>query len=162
MEEHERQQRLEEAVRDAVARQQAKHATEQEAALRPVKRSQGVLIGILLASWAAMGWIWIARPAFVFGPTEGTRATTAEWREASLRFGLTLERGRIEQFVEETGRLPGTLEAAGEVEEGITWQRADSSYTLTGTDGDLILQLTDRMDADSFLGNSLDMLRVDR
>jgi len=157
---NERQQRLEEAVRDAVARQQAKNATEQEAALRPIKRNQGILVAVLLASWALIGWIWIARPPLIFGPAPEDLAPSPAWREASLRFGLTLQRGRIEEYRAQNGRLPPTLEDAGEVEEGITWERADSTFTLTGTDGDLRLVLTDRMAADSFLGNSLDILRV--
>lgn len=149
-------------MRDAVARQQAKHASEQEAAIRPIKRNQGILVGVLLASWALIGWIWIARPALIFGPPAESLEPSPAWREASLRFGLTLQRGRIEEYTVQNGRLPATLEDAGEVEDGIAWERGDSSYTLTGTDGDLQLVLTDRMAVDSFLGNSLDVLRVDR
>lgn len=159
MDEAERNQRLESAVRDAVATQAERDRAELERAMTPVKRRQRTLVVVLLLSWVAMGWIWSTKPAFIFG-TEG-HGMTAERQEASLRFGMVLEQSRAREYHDQTGRWPASLTAlGGDGEEGVTGAPDGSGFVVTGRAGDLHLELTDRMSADSFLGSSLQILRV--
>ena len=156
MDERERSQKLEEAVRDAVASR--KDDAPVVACDRSRGRRQGVLVAILMLTWAAIAYIWLARPAFVFGPTAVAVQPPAV-REASLRFALYLERRRIDAYTAANGRLPASLADAGPVESGVTFERNDAGYVLVGHRDDLTLTLTSAMNADSFLGSSLDHLQ---
>jgi hypothetical protein len=101
-----------------------------------------------------LAWLWIAQPAAVFAP--GSPAfLSADQREAIARFALYLERARVEQFVADRGRLLATLAEAGEVEDGVQYRSQGQDYTLEIRDGAIQLQLTNRMHADSFLGDAL-------
>jgi hypothetical protein len=112
----------------------------------------------LAIGWALLAWLWLARPAWVFGP-DGPPPLTEMQRDAAMRVSLWLERGQIEEYVGQHGRLPGNLEDAGPVEEEVSWIRQDGGFLLRMTlDGDTMV-LSDRMDADSFLGNAIDILR---
>lgn len=109
----------------------------------------------IVVAWAFVAYVWIARPAFLFeGPTP--TETTASQREARLRYAVYLQRGRVAAYRTEHGRLPETLREAGPVEEGVEYERtSDSSYTVFGTVDGTVLRLSDRMSADSFLGDAL-------
>lgn len=124
------------------------------------RRRQRPLLVCAIGGWIALAWLWTARPAMIFDPL-GARAPTLDpaTAEASLRYGLYLQASRIHEFQAEHGRLPTTLDEAGHVEEGVTWQGAGTEWTLRGRVGDLVLQLTSRMAVDSFLGSALEQLR---
>ncbi|MEO8478433.1 MAG: hypothetical protein ABI542_02285 [Gemmatimonadota bacterium] len=160
MDEAERNQRMESAVRDAVANQADQDRTEHERAMVPLKRRQRRLWALLLLSWVAIIWIWSTKPAFIFG-VEGGGASPVR-REASLRFGMVLEQSRAREYHDQTGQWPSSLvELGGEGENGVTGAPAGSGFLIKGSSGDLQLELTDRMAADSFLGRSLQILRTD-
>ncbi len=112
-------------------------------------------LSVLVAAGAVLlAWLWIARPAAVFAP--GTPAIqSAEQREAIARFALYLERARVDQFVAERGRMPTTLAEAGEVEAGVQYHPEGRDFTLDIRDCAIQLRLTNRMNADSFLGDAL-------
>ncbi len=126
----------------------------------PVPPPRGTTRGVLALAmgWAFLGYVWIARPAWVFGPSEAVEMTAVR-QEAALRFGLYLERARIDDYRDAHGSLPASLELAGPVEDGIVFAPTDSTYVLTGELGAHRLTLTSAMDVDSFLGNSLQALR---
>jgi len=158
VDEVERHQRLESAVRAAVATQAENDRADHERAMSPVKRRQRLLVVVLLLSWVAMGWIWSAKPAFIFG-AEGVGGSPQR-QEASLRFGMVLELGRAQEYHDRTGQWPTSLDAlGGEGEDGVTGAPTAEGFAVKGSDGELHLELTDRMAADSFLGQSLQILR---
>jgi hypothetical protein len=123
-------------------------------AAAPAPRGQRGLLIVGLAGAALLAWLWIAQPAAVFAPGDPA-FLSAEQREAIARFSLYLERARVEQYVAENGRMPATLADAGPVEAGVEFRSTGADFTLDVRDGAIRLQLTNRMDADSFLGNAL-------
>ncbi len=151
MNEQQRREALYEAVREVLPAE--------DPAVRPVPppRNRRAVLALALG-WGFLGYIWIARPGWIFGPATDS-VLSADRREAALRFTLYLERGRVEGFTEEHGRLPGSLAEAGPVDEGVDWRPDGSGYVLTGELQGQTLRLSSAMDADSFLGRSLDVLR---
>lgn len=140
------------APRDAA--QDQSHAAEALAA-----RRRGRLVTCAIAGWCVLGALWILRPAQVFSPTEALAAAPV-LDEAGLRYAMFLQAGRIEEFVEAHHRLPSSLGEAGEVEEGLQWQRLGSAgWVLVGAEAGRTLRLTDQMSVDSFLGKSLATIR---
>ena len=124
-------------------------------------RPQWPAVLVLVAALAAIGWIWTARPAVIFGP--GTHPPrTADARVARLRFALYLQHARVRQHVATQGRVPASLAEAGPVEEGVTLEAAGGEWAVRGVVDGTTLVLTDRMDADSFLGNAVQVLREDQ
>lgn len=160
MNDHERERALEDAVRNAVATH-AERTTTPVAAMS--SRSQMPLAVAILLGWALIGYIWLAEPAFIFGPTGATEVPAAE-REARLRFGMYLQHQEIVAFTRDSGRLPHSL---GELEmdpaDGVQLEfDQQGAWALVGNDGDLSLRLTESMSADSFLGTSLVILQGSR
>lgn len=154
MDEAERRRALEEAVRDAVAERPLTPA-EQRLARRgtPGDRRRRLALVIILG-WAVIAWLWLTRPAFFFGPSPAPVASAAR-QEATLRFAMYLQRRRVDDYLAVHGRLPATLQETGAVEDSVRWQRTGEGYVLLGQYGPLRLELPSRVDADSFLGNSL-------
>lgn len=157
MDDWERRRKLEEALRDAVQDRARSPAEERMVDRASRKRNPAVTFTFLVACWAIIAWIWLARPAFLFGPAEPPPPTPA-MEEASLRFAMYLEHRRVEAYRATHGRLPATLAQVGPVEEGVDYQRMESGFVITGQRAGLTLRLTSVMSADSFLGNSLDVL----
>jgi hypothetical protein len=118
-------------------------------------------IRFLIIGWVLIAWIWLARPAFLF---EAEDAELGEAnREASLRFGMVLQKNAIDEYTEANGgRLPERWSELGEPDEDIEVERAGGGYVITATAGELTLRLTDAMDADSFLGDALQLLQSRR
>jgi hypothetical protein len=161
MNERERLQRLEEAVRAAVADRGPTPAEERLAAqAAAAKRSTGLVVMLLLV-WVALGFVWITRPAWVFGPKPRAAAAPAV-EEAEVRYALYLMRARVDAYVRQQGRAPSSLQHVGRVERGVTLRGTTGGYVLEGRRGATLLQLTSTMNADSFLGGSLDLLQRQR
>jgi hypothetical protein len=159
MQEQERRQSLEDAIRDVMAPRVLSPAEARHSQRRPARGLPPQLMAlIVLLTWSLIAWIWLSRPAFLFGPRVAAEVSPAT-QEASLRFALYLERSRVDSYRQRQGRLPTDLAITGPVEEGVTMVRTAEGYALIGTRGLLQLRLTDRMNADSFLGTSLDVLR---
>lgn len=151
MDEEQRRDALLEAVRELVP------AHEPPARPVPPPRN-GRAAFALAAGWVFLGYIWIAKPAWIFGPRADTVLAT-DRRDAALRFTLYLQRARLDEYADDHGGPPTTLEATGPVEDGVTWQPNGTGYVLTGELQGQTLRLSDAMDADSFLGRSLEVLR---
>jgi hypothetical protein len=152
----ERQRELEAAIRDAVEAQKA--AARTQAPLRKAKRNNKALLGVLLLTWAGIAWLWIARPAWVFQP-DGQPPLSAEQEEAALRFAMYLQRGRVEAYRQRHGVWPGSVADLDQREEGVDFELEGSGYLLTGRRAGNYLVLRSGMNADSFLGNSINILR---
>ncbi len=158
MDEAERRQKLEEALREAIQPREASPA-EFRARARATRRDRSpFLAAAMVLSWIGLGWFWIAKPAFFFGPKPSPAIPPGK-EEASLRFAIYLERGRVDEYVERHARLPESLAETGDVEDSVAYQRAGGGYVLTGRYGPLQLRLSSAEDADSFLGRSIQQLR---
>lgn len=152
----ERQRELEAAIRDAVEAQKASART--QAPLRKAKRNNTALLGVLLLTWAGIAWLWIARPAWVFQP-DAQPPLSAEQEEAALRFAMYLQRGRVEAYRQRHGVWPGSVADLEQREDGIEIELEGSGFLLTGKRAGHVLVLHSGMNADSFLGNSINLLR---
>lgn len=148
---------LEAAVRDAMESSHGNKGTGGKSA-RAAKTPGRTQVLFSLLVWVFIAWIWSTRPAFLFGELERTASSPAV-DDATLRFALYLQRGRVEAYMRRTGKSPASLSATGTVEDGIAFVRTSDGYHLVGRRGAIELQLDRRMDADSFLGNSLHVLR---
>jgi len=160
MNEQERHEALEDAVRNAVAA----HAT----GTTPTRTTTGGQppawrVALILSGWALIGWIWLAEPTFLFGPTIAAEVPPEE-REARLRYAMYIHHQDIVAFRRDSGRLPNSLaelDAGGA--DGVRLEFDErGAWSLIGTDADLSLRLTEAMSADSFLGTSLTTLQAVR
>lgn len=157
MDDQERQQALEDAVRDAVAT----HAQRLEAPrAAPPPRRETPLLAFIVLGWVVIAWIWLAQPAMIFGPTVTSEATVAE-REARLRYAMYLQHHGIVAFTRDSGRVPSSLdELPTDPAAGVALEfDPQGGWALVGTDHDIALRLTQAMSPDSFLGASLATLR---
>ncbi|MES2306016.1 MAG: hypothetical protein V4558_10925 [Gemmatimonadota bacterium] len=117
------------------------------------KYQPGLLL-FIVAAWAFIGYVWIARPAFLF-EQQPAAALTPVQREARLRYAIYLQRARIDAFKAQNGRLPESLRETGPVESGVQYERtADNGYDIFGASDGTVLRLSDRMSVDSFLGDA--------
>lgn len=156
MDDQETQRKLLEA-REAVVAQHQRPIAPPPAKPRRVLTQRAVLLALVVV-WAGLGWVWIAQPAAIFGPG-APRIPTESEQDALARHALYLQRARIEQFRAESGRLPRELSETGEVEEGVTYVPTPPDYVVTvPTFPGKGLELTNQMDADSFLGDALGRL----
>lgn len=158
MDDWERRQKLEAALREAVQTRKPSPAEERSAARQARRTNPALAFGSLLLGWGFIAWVWVAQPEFLFGPGPPP-PPGLEVQEAQLRYAMFLERARIEAHVQARGRLPATLAEAGPVEDFVFYERTGTGYVLIGERGLIRLRLTNRMAADSFLGESLGILR---
>ena len=156
MDDQDTQRKLAEAMEAVVAQHQRPTAAP---ATKPQRRlTQRAALLALVVVWAGLGWVWIAQPAAIFGPAAPRIPTDGE-REALARHALYLQRARIEQFRAESGRLPRELSEAGAVEEGVTYVPTPPDFVvIVPAFPGKGLELTNQMDADSFLGDALGRL----
>jgi hypothetical protein len=157
MQERERWDQLEAAVRDAVESQHRAPPDGRRGQRTDLRAHRPMLLLVLLL-WTMIAWIWSTRPAFLFGE-QVMAHVSPETEQATVRFALFLERSRVDAYVRRTGQLPANLEATGPVEAGVSMVRTSDGYELFGERGSTQLRLSSAMNADSFLGNSLDVLR---
>ena len=139
-------------------RQEAEESRTAKEEARRRESNRVPTVVMVVVGWGVLAWMWIARPAMIFDVAE-TPTLSAPQVEATARFALFLERSRIETYARTHGRLPSRLSDAGPVEHGVIYQRAGSGYVLSRDANGVPLRLTNAMNADSFLGNSLQVLR---
>lgn len=154
MSQSDRRRELAEALQEVAEAQRADadEARRRQKARRP-EGTRPATIAVGLAAAGLLAWIWVARPAAVFAPGTPAPLSPAAAEERA-RVALYLERSRIEDYRRTRGRLPTSLADAGAVETGVSYRRADTGYLLEATPGRITLQLTDRMNSDSFLGEA--------
>jgi hypothetical protein len=140
----------------AVAEAQRAEAVESQRRRRAPRRA-GTHPAVVVAAAAAAGvlvWLWVARPAAIFAPEPAAPLTPAA-AAARGRFALYLERARIDAYFHANGRLPRSLAEAGPVEDSVTFRVIQGGgYVLERRASGVLLQLTDRMNSDSFLGTA--------
>jgi len=110
--------------------------------------------GLTIAGLAALlvlqpGWLFV-RPA----------PEPPQLQEASLRIRMYVEIDHINRYRIANGRLPSTLQEAGGDTTGLSYVPGeDSSYSLRGRNGMIELTYTAGSSAESFLGNSYELVR---
>ena len=113
---------------------------------------------VLAAMWGFLAYIWVGRPGWLFQPALGGPAVDAE---ASLRFAMYLERQRVTEYHANHGRLPLTLEEAGDMEEGIGYERvSDSTFILRGQDGTFRVEYQSLDPIGTLLGDTFKRLGI--
>lgn len=137
------------AYDQVVEREREKARTTDTPARR--RRTSAAIVVLCVVSWGWLGYTWLARPAWLFAPDQGTPRTAAE-QEATLRFGMYLEAERVRDHLELNHRLPESLGEAGDLEEGVEYQiTGDSTFVLTGAMGATSLRLASSDDIQEFL-----------
>lgn len=132
-------------------------STAQVPSVQPRTRSPRRAVLALIGGWSVLLWIWMAKPEAIFGPKPVKLSPTQELAET--RYALFLTRQRIEEYQATNGALPAALSDLPRTEEGIHYSVAGSDYTISAHAGRDSLVLTNRMDADSFLGDALQVLQ---
>ena len=80
-------------------------------------------------------------------------------REASLRLAVALEAQRVMRYQREQGHLPATLDEAGPVLAGVSYQPSrEGIYELSATDGDIAVLYRSTTSLREFVGNSSDIV----
>ena len=130
-----------------------RHSSEQTQALQRKKTTRMTILGLALALALVLAF---APPAWIL-PAPQPRPTAAE-REASIRFSIFLQAQQIEHFRASRGRLPATLEEAGQPLPGVAYLvNSGSTYQLRSTQDQAIsYSSTDSLYA--FLGASMTQL----
>lgn len=150
-----RREELAGAVKAVLERQQEDARDARTAKARPGRSVPWSLL--LVANCAILAWIWAGRPGLLFGPAV-PEPLPATLHDARVRYALYLQRARIDAFRKTAGRLPDSLAESGPVELGVAYRHDGSGYVLEGREEAVTLHLTDRMAADSFLGDAVTRL----
>lgn len=118
-------------------------------------------VAAALGGWIVAAGLLLFRPAFTRGPVDQPWQPEPAVAEASLRYGIWLAQHRVADFQRDKGRLPSFLAEAGVADPSLILKaEGERRYTVEGRQGDLFLQLSSAMAADSFLGTSLVSLRA--
>lgn len=158
--ESERKKELGDALKSVlIAQNEAASELREVRELRKRQNSQATyqtgLLLFIVAAWAFIAYLWIARPAFIFS-AQPSAPLTADQREAHMRYAIYLQRGRVATYLAEKHRLPESLRETGSVEAGVEYERlTENSYDVFGTVDGTLLRLSDKMSADSFLGDAI-------
>ena len=130
-----------------------RHSTERDQAIRRKKTTRMTVMGITLAIALVLAF---APPAWI-QPAPQPTPTPAE-QEASARFAIFLQAQQIEQFRATRGRLPATLEEAGQAVPGVQYLvNSGTTYQLRSiADRAVTYNSTDSLRA--FLGGSMAQL----
>ncbi|HEU5219850.1 MAG TPA: hypothetical protein VFU23_14415 [Gemmatimonadales bacterium] len=115
------------------------------------RRTHWVAIVLCVVAWGALAYIWIGRPAWLFGGDPAASPSRAE-KETRIRFGLYLERERVLDYRASHHRLPGSLEEAGDVETGVDYAvTSDSTFVVSAMLRDSLITLNESQSADELL-----------
>lgn len=102
-------------------------------------------------------WLWLFPPAFL--RLEPPPPQPVEQEEAALRFTVYVQAQRIRAFHQETGRLPETLDEAGEPLPGMQYTRLhEDLYQLTGATDRVTLTYRSDLPLDEFIGDGAEVL----
>lgn len=113
-----------------------------------------VLVTILIAAFGLVQW----KGDDWFGP-EPIPPPTAMELEQSLRAAMFLQAQRIKAFTTRTGRLPNTLDEAGEPLPGVRYAKlGDGGYQLRGENHGITLTYRSDQPVSRLLGNAASLL----
>lgn len=147
------------AYRRVVAREGARQVG-QTPAPQSLGRPSPTWLGLAVVSWMLL----IIAVIVPFGPFVG--ATARPYRAppgleaASIRYGMWLAAGRIQQFSLSQHRPPRSLNEIGMADLAFIYRAtSDGEWQLTGRAAETALILNSAMSRDEFLGDALDRLR---
>ncbi len=141
----------------AVLRDQAVRAESQRDAYARRQRRRRVRKGVLVVSWLAMAYVWLAAPSWtrVRPAPEQSIADEAQ----SLRLNVFLQSQAVEAYQLRRGRLPDVLEEAGPPFPGMDYRRKDSrSYEIRGRSDRVRLRYESEEAPLDFVGSAADLL----
>jgi hypothetical protein len=127
----------------------------------PVGRSRQRVAAVSLPLAGAFSfYLWFGQPAWVT-PTLPDPVTT-EAAEAGLRVGMYFQARRIEEFRNQNGRLPETLqELGGTPPAEMTYQRVDArTYRLVGQSRGVTLTFNSEEAIQQFVGDAMNRLGI--
>ena len=102
-------------------------------------------------------WLWIFPPAFL--RLDPPPPQPIEQEEAALRFTMYVQAQRIKAFREESGRLPGSLEEAGQPLPDMRYTVLQPDlYQLTGSTDRVTLTYRSDLPLEEFVGSGADVL----
>lgn len=155
-EEQERARALAEVLRDQTERAEALRLSEERKS-----RRHRVRRGALIATWAAVAYVWLATPSWL--RVEQPPVPTVAEEARSLRLNVFLQSQAIEAYRLERGRLPFVLQEAGPPFRGMDYLRRDSrSYELHGRSERVLLRYNSEQPALDFVGGSADLVTSPR
>lgn len=133
-------------------------AAEARARTSIARRTRWGVVGTGLAIVAALlAYVLVGRPEWVF--PRAPLAEHPEVSEASMRLALVRERQRVEAFLREHGRLPGSPQEAGATLAGVQLERGPANTFLVRVPhGVEMLELRSTERLETFLGNSLQVI----
>jgi hypothetical protein len=122
----------------------------------PRRRSRAPLIAATLLCIPLLGFCiysWVARPEFIWGPSEMTVAPDRQ--EANVRFGMYLLAQRVEAYRKSEGVYPSLLDAIGESLEGVSYAMvSESVFELRASENGKAIVFRSNEPVDVFLGAS--------
>lgn len=136
----------------AVLRDQQRRA-EREPVAAPKPRNERARMVAFVVSLAVAVYVWFGSPSWA-QPYVPPAPTPVE-EEAGLRMAMYLQIQRIEVFRDETGRLPLSLDEAGERLPGVEYQQITGEvYRLRGHTDGLRVTYVSAQPPHEFLGNA--------
>ena len=142
---------LEDAARRAEARSKKPE---------PVGRSRQRVAAVSLPLAGAFSfYLWFGSPAWIT-PTMPD-PISAEMAEDGLRVAMFFEAQKIENFRDNSGRLPDTMEELGSAPEEMTYSVIDArTYTLVGQSRGVTLTFNSDQAITQFVGDALAKLGI--
>jgi len=154
---HDSKTNLFEAAQAAIQDQESKLDAERASRMAATGRRRR--IGVLGVVSVVGAVLLIVQPEWLAGP-KALPAETPPLAAASMRLTLVRERDRVRDYVQRTGRLPGSLAEAGGSAPSVTLTPlADGNFTLVGETTDSIITLHSGDATVAFLGESLRTVR---
>jgi hypothetical protein len=142
-----------------------KDAAERDKAARlrvetPISRTRQKVVAVSLPLAGAFSFYrWFGNPAWVT-PTVPD-PVTAEAAESGLRVGMYFQAQKIENFRQENGRLPDSLEEMGSAPPEMSYQRIDAqTYQLIGQSRGVTLTFNSDQAIQQFVGDAMDRLGI--
>lgn len=129
----------------------------------PKPRAQAGWVAAASLAWVLVALAVIAPPAALRGAMPRPFEPAPALVEPSLRYGIWLAEHRVTAFARREGRLPSFLAEAGMQDSSIALEvTGERSYRLVGTTRDRTVSFESGMSADSFVGESVTLLRRTR
>lgn len=126
----------------------------------PPRRQRGpwVKVSVLVACVALTAYVWLARPAWVFG--ESVRPLSPREETANTRFALWVLAQRVDAYRATHGALPAQLPDIGDSVPGVSYRRVSASaFELRAIAAGLPVVYTSGERADAFLGSAVTVVR---
>lgn len=138
---------------------QAARADAQDEADRRERRARRMPYWPVAALLVITAWLWIFPPAFL--RLDPPPPQPVEQEEAALRFTVYIQAQRIKAFRQANGRLPRTLEEAGEPLPGMRYTVLQPGlYQLTASTDRMTLTYRSDLPLEEFVGSGADLFEA--